>query len=108
MRYNQMAHKMLRTRTEPRLNLRFKNHDILDEYELAALKKGMSLANWIKLILQDKIQSEKVKAEQVELELESILVIRKHVEDKQPKDVVAKVRAHVKDYLAKLKSYAAS
>ncbi len=95
-----------RTRKEPRLNLRFKSHDDLDEFELAAHKHGMSLSQWAKSVMRDKLQLEKDDTAQTELGLESILIIRKLAEEKEPKDVVARVRAHVKDYLTKLKSYA--
>lgn len=95
-----------RTRKEPRLNLRFENHDILDEFELAAHKQGMSLSQWIKSVMRDKLQIDKDDKAQTDLGLESILIIRKLAEEKESKDVVTNVRAHVKDYLAKLKSYA--
>ncbi len=93
-----------RTRKEPRLNLRFENHNILDELELAAHKHGMSLSQWIKSVMADKLRLEKNDKAQTDLGLESILIIRKLAEEKEPKDVVTKVKAYVKEYLAKLKS----
>lgn len=95
-----------RTRKEPRLNLRFESHDILDEFELAAHKHGMGLSQWIKSVMADKLRLEKSARTQSELKLESILILRKLAENKTPEEDVASTKSYVKDYISKIKSHA--
>ena len=98
---------MFRTRKEPRLNLRFKDHDELDELELLANKKGMTLTAWIKFMLRNALKNGQTVEDVRDTTLESILIVRGVVEDNASEDQVSKAKARVKSYLAKLKSNAA-
>jgi len=97
---------MFRTRKEPRLNLRFPDHDELDELELLANKKGMTLAAFIKFMLRNALKNDQKVEDFRETTLESLLIVRGVVEDTASEDQVSKAKARVKSYLAKLGSNA--
>jgi len=97
---------MFRTRKEPRLNLRFPDHDELDELELLANMKGMTLAAFIKYLLRKALRNDQNIDDLRDTELESLFIIRGIVEDNASKDQLAKIKAKVKAFLEKLKSYA--
>jgi len=98
--------EMFRTRKEPRLNLRFPDHDELDELELLANMKGMTLAAFIKYLLRKALRNDQNIDDLRDTELESLFIIRGIVEDNASKDQLAKIKAKVKAFLEKLKSYA--
>ena len=93
---------MARPRKEPRVNLRFKDHNDLDEYELIALRRGMSLPAWIKATMHRELE----KDSEPSISEKSILIIRKHIEDGASREAVQKAKSHVKSYLEDIKSYA--
>jgi len=97
---------MPRTRKHPRLNLRFKDHHTLDKYEIAALKQGLSLPTWIKAIMDNEVSNVKASEDIDKIKTESILITRKLMENKASEDEIRKVRSYVKDFIAKIKSYA--
>ena len=71
-----------------------------------AHKHGMSISQWIKSVMADKLRLEKDSRTQTDLELESILIIRKLAENKTPEKDVASTKSYVKDYISQLKSHA--
>jgi len=98
---------MKRIRKHPRLNLRFKNHNEMDEYELAANKQGLTLPAWIKQVMAIELQKSQSFQPLEELALESILISRKHMEDKASKDEVEDIRSYVRSHIEDIKNYAA-
>ena len=99
---------MTTKRKEPRVNLRFKDFDLLDELEIIANNKGMILTDYLRKILSDSVIVTDETRMLERTQLESILTTQKLLEFSLPAEQVAQAKNYTKDYLLKVKSHAAS
>ena len=93
-------------RKEPRVNLRFKNFDLLDKLENNANSLGLTLPEYCRRsLLKSFDDSEKIMLLK-RTQIECILTTQKLLEFSLPADQVAQAKAYTKDYLLKIASHA--
>jgi len=95
------------SRKEPRLNLRFADHDIMDEIELIALKLGLSLHAWIKQLIFREIRNLQAQNQTEDTALKRLLMIQGLVETKSTEKEIEDTKARVETYFERVKKHAA-
>ena len=99
---------MTTVRKEPRVNLRFKGFDLLDQLEIVANGKGLTLPEYCRRALRASLTETAASQMLERTQLESILTTQKLLEFSLPAEQVAQAKNYTKDYLLKVKSHAAS
>lgn len=89
-------------RSSPRINLRFKNLEIMDDVELTANKDGLDLQTWLRRLALREVQYQKVRPLLLHEAVERLVTIQAILEQLVAPSVVTLAQKTARTRISKL------